>query len=145
MPERQYIHHVFYLEDLGISVPRGVAVILEPLDLDSEGQPDLSPPSPASTLEERGIPHYRRQETSGGIEFAMPAAPVLGPGVWFTVWVPASEQERVEQIIEDLRLERKKDPGVWDLSPTPRGRKRKDRLIPSLREVGPPDPGTSYR
>ena len=76
-----------------------------------------------STLEDEGIPYYRRQETSGGIEYAMPAAPAAGPGVWFTVWIPAPEQERVEQIIQDLRLEQKRDPGVWDVSPTPGGRR----------------------
>lgn len=53
----------------------------------------------------------------------MPAAPIPGPGVWFTVWIPETERERVEQIIEHLRLEPKRDPGVWDVSPTPKGRK----------------------
>lgn len=76
-----------------------------------------------STLDEEGIPYYRRLETSGGMEYAMPASPAPGPGVWFTVWIPRSEQGRVEQILEHLRVEPKQDPEVWDSRPRPRSRK----------------------
>ncbi|MFN2239826.1 MAG: hypothetical protein ABR524_10585 [Thermoanaerobaculia bacterium] len=76
-----------------------------------------------STLDDEGIPYYRRLETSGGMEYAMPASPAPGPGVWFTVWISGSEQNRVEKILEHLRVEPKQDPGVWDSRPTPGGRK----------------------
>lgn len=76
----------------------------------------------ASSLEEAGIPHYRQEESSGGLTVAMPAAPSAGPGVWWVVQVPAAMAEEARSILETLPIEVDDSPGVWDFAPTERGR-----------------------
>lgn len=39
-------------------------------------------------LDEAGIPYQCREESSGGIQMAMPAFPSVMPGTWWTVLVP---------------------------------------------------------
>jgi hypothetical protein len=41
--EISYIHHLYYLTDLVITVPEGVAIVLVPRTLDGDGDPDLEP------------------------------------------------------------------------------------------------------
>jgi hypothetical protein len=36
----------------------------------------------ANHLEMEGIPFYRREESSSGVELAMPLMPVQGVGIW---------------------------------------------------------------
>lgn len=72
----------------------------------------------ASTLEEAGIPHYRQEEDSSGLSFAMPLAPSAGPGTWWTLHVPESRAEEAESILEQLPITLEKSPGVWDFGPT---------------------------
>ncbi len=73
----------------------------------------------ASALEEAGVPHYRREESSAGLTFAMPAAPSSGPGVWWAIVVPAAAVDRAEEVLETLPIPRDESPGVWDFKPTP--------------------------
>ena len=77
----------------------------------------------ANLLEEHGVPHYRRQETSGGLEFAMPASPAPAPGVWFTLWVPGEEAEAARSLLEALPMELDREPDVVDRGATPRNRR----------------------
>ncbi len=42
--EIHYIHHLYYLKDLGIRVPPGVEVVCQARNLTGDGEPDLSPP-----------------------------------------------------------------------------------------------------
>lgn len=74
-------------------------------------------------LEEAGIPFFRRQETSGGLELAMPVAAAPAPGVWFTVWVPNEETESAREALRGLPLELDREPDVVDRATTPRNRR----------------------
>lgn len=71
-----------------------------------------------SHLAEAGVPYYRRQETSGGLEFAMPVAAAPAPGVWFTVWVPDEEAEAARQMLGQLPIDLDREPDVVDRGTT---------------------------
>lgn len=71
----------------------------------------------SNSLEEAGIPHQRREETSGGLRVAMPAAPATGPGTWWAIIVPESFVPRVREILEQLPFEQGTRPGIWDFQP----------------------------
>jgi hypothetical protein len=73
----------------------------------------------AAALENAGVPYYRREESSGGLSFAMPAAPSPGPGTWWRIEVPAAVVDRAEEILNGLPMPRKESPGVWDFRPPP--------------------------
>ena len=47
-------------------------------------------------LDEAGIPYQCREESSGGIQMAMPAFPSVMPGTWWTVLVPSSLRQRAQ-------------------------------------------------
>ncbi len=72
----------------------------------------------ASTLEEAGIPHYRQEEDSSGVSFAMPLAPSAGPGTWWVIHVPEARAEEARSILEQLPVTIQESPGVWDFGPT---------------------------
>ena len=74
----------------------------------------------ANYLKDAGIPHFTQEQTSSGIRFAMPAAPVTGPGVWWNLLVPKTWEERAKEKLKDLPFTEKTDPSVWDFQPTPR-------------------------
>lgn len=74
-------------------------------------------------LDESGIAYYRRQETSSGLEFAMPVAAVSAPGVWFTVWVPNEEAEAAREALGELRIELDREPEVVDRATAPANRR----------------------
>jgi Putative prokaryotic signal transducing protein len=71
-----------------------------------------------NALEEAGVPFQRREETSGGIRFAMPAAPATGPGVWWTVLVPENFAEKAHEVLAGLPFENGTQPDVWSFQPT---------------------------
>lgn len=72
----------------------------------------------ASTLEEAGIPHYRQEQDSSGLSFAMPLAPSSGPGTWWVIQVPEAVAEEARSILEQLPITTEDAPGVWDFGPT---------------------------
>ncbi len=72
----------------------------------------------SNTLKEAGIPFFTREETSGGIRIAMPAAPASGPGVWWSVVVPEQFAEKAKEALSELPFEVGTEPGIWDFKPT---------------------------
>ncbi len=76
----------------------------------------------ASTLEEAGIPHYRREEDSSGVSLAMPLSPSAGPGTWWVIHVPEARAEEARSILEQLPIRVQESPGVWDFGPTDKAR-----------------------
>jgi hypothetical protein len=71
----------------------------------------------SNTLKEAKIPFFTREETSTGLKLAMPAAPVMGPGTFFTIIISEQDIEKVGAILDSLPIERKTNPEVWDFSP----------------------------
>jgi len=69
-------------------------------------------------LETAGIPHYRQEESSSGLVFAMPAAPSAGPGILWVIRVPEAVAEQAHSILEELPMEIEESPGVWGFAPT---------------------------
>lgn len=74
----------------------------------------------ANHLETEGIPFYRRQETSAGIELAMPFQPVQGAGVFWVIRVPREYADAAKDVINNLPVEATLNPGVWHYGPTDR-------------------------
>lgn len=72
----------------------------------------------ASTLEEASVPHYREEQNSGGLSFAMPLAPSAGPGTWWVIRVPEADAEKARSILEPLPITTEDSPGVWDFGPS---------------------------
>ena len=77
----------------------------------------------ANTLEERGIPFYRRFLSSSGVELAMPLSPVQGPGNWWLIVVPPSQADRAREVVGELPVSGEPNPGVWDFGPSPGSRR----------------------
>jgi hypothetical protein len=73
-------------------------------------------------LKQARVPFFSREESSGGMRLATPAAPSVGPGTWWAVLVPAPAAEDARDIIRQLPLSEKTDPDVWDFQPTKRAR-----------------------
>jgi len=70
-------------------------------------------------LEEAGIPYQCREESSGGIQVAMPAFPSVMPGTWWTVLVPSSLRQRAQEILDSMPFDSGLTPDVWDFQPKP--------------------------
>jgi len=84
-------------------------------------------------LKAAGIPHMAEEETVGGLRLAMPVAPAPGPGVFWSLRVPAAEEEKAKRVLSELPFEIKTDPGPWDFEPPPSGKKvRKVLLLVAL-------------
>jgi hypothetical protein len=73
----------------------------------------------ADALERAKVPFFRREESSSGLDFAMPVAPVQEPGVTWAVVVPQSALRRARRIISRLPVSKDMNPGVWGLKPRP--------------------------
>ena len=76
----------------------------------------------ASALETAGVPHFRQEQSSSGLSFAMPAAPSAGPGILWVVRVPEAVAEQARSVLEELPIPIEESPGVWDFSPTERAK-----------------------
>jgi hypothetical protein len=72
-----------------------------------------------NALKEAHIPHLAEEETASGLRLAMPVAPSPGPGVCWTLRVPASQVDRAQQVLSALPFEVKTNPGAWDFNPDP--------------------------
>lgn len=77
-----------------------------------------------NALREAGIPHFAREETSGGLKLAFPAAPAPGPGIWWTLLVPADSVADAKEILLKLPCGAKTKAGVWDFGPTKNVKRR---------------------
>ncbi len=75
-----------------------------------------------TALDEAGIGYLRREETSGGLRVAMPAAPSVGPGTWWTVDVPERSAMRARELLARLPFEQTTTPEVWSFQPKPTGK-----------------------
>lgn len=73
--------------------------------------------SAVNVLKEAGIPHFMREETSGGLRMAMSATPAMGPGAWYSLLVPERSLRLAKDILSQLPFEIRTDPGVWDFGP----------------------------
>ena len=74
-------------------------------------------------LDEAGIPYQCREESSGGIQVAMPAFPSVMPGTWWTVLVPSSLRQRAQEILDSMPFDSGLTPDVWDFQPKPAGKR----------------------
>ena len=74
-------------------------------------------------LKEAEIPHFLRQELSSGLRLAMPVAPSMEPGTWWSILVPADHADEARTLLSELPFEITTNPGVWDSQPAgPNGR-----------------------
>jgi hypothetical protein len=73
----------------------------------------------ADALKHAGIPYFRREESSSGLSFAMPVAPVQGPGVTWAIVVPGTVLRQARRVIARLPVSKDMHPGVWGFKPTP--------------------------
>ncbi len=76
----------------------------------------------ADALQKAGVPHYRREEHFSGLQEAMPALPMPGPGIFFTVVVPEVAQADAREILSVLPIE-PGEPGFWHYGPRPWARR----------------------
>ncbi len=74
----------------------------------------------ANHLEMEGIPFYRRQETSAGIELAMPFQPAQGAGVFWVIRVPPEYSDKAREMINELPVDATVNPSVWHYGPKAR-------------------------
>ena len=68
-------------------------------------------------LKESGVPHYLREELSSGLRLAMPAAPSMEPGTWWSILVPEDHADEARTLLSGLPFEITTNPGVWDAQP----------------------------
>jgi hypothetical protein len=73
----------------------------------------------ADALERAGVPHYRQVEAASGLTFAMPIAPVQGPGAAWLVLIPQKSAARARQVIRRLPVSDAPSPGMWGFQPRP--------------------------
>ena len=70
-----------------------------------------------AALQDAGVPHFTREETSSGLRLAMPVAPATYPGVWWSLVVPREREEEAREILLHFPFAEKTDPDVWDFKP----------------------------
>ncbi len=75
-----------------------------------------------NALDEAGIAYQRREETSGGLHVAMPAAPSVGPGTWWAITVPEPLVPRAREVLASLPFAQTTTPEVWSYQPKPAGK-----------------------
>lgn len=68
----------------------------------------------ANALEEKHIPFFRQEESSGGVRFAMPFQPSMGPGTGFCIFVPRKAVDDAMEILSGMPFETSTNPSVWD-------------------------------
>ena len=73
----------------------------------------------SNVLKDNRIPHFTREENSGGLRLAMSVAPSTGPGVWWCLLVPSTHVDEAKAILEALPFCQGTDPGVWGFNPRP--------------------------
>lgn len=73
-------------------------------------------------LTEARIPHDLQEESVSGLITAMPVDPSPGPGTWWTIRVPIEHLSAAEEAIQKLPFQLTTNPGVWDCSPSARGK-----------------------
>ncbi len=76
--------------------------------------------SVTGALKEEGIPHFTREETSGGLRLATPCSPSVGPGTWWVVVVPGEAAADAQAVIARFPFGEKTSPDVWDFQPSHR-------------------------
>ena len=76
--------------------------------------------SAVNVLKEAEIPHFIREETSGGLRVAMTVTPAMGPGTWYSLLVPERSLQQAKEILSQLPFEIETKPGVWDFGPKER-------------------------
>ncbi len=75
-----------------------------------------------NALAKAGIPHYQQSETSRGLVLAKQLSPSMGPGEWWSFWVPKSLRSEVEEILATLPIDVTTNPGVWHFNPPAEGK-----------------------
>src|SRR5947209_2611185 len=76
-----------------------------------------------AALKEAQVPHFLREETASGMRVAMPAAPSMGPGIWWAILVPQERADEARNILSELPFEITTTPDVWDCQPPGRNRR----------------------
>jgi len=72
----------------------------------------------ANHLDIENIPYYRREESSSGVELAMPLMPVQGAGRWWVIRVPQEHVDAAREVANNLPVEATLNPGIWHYGPT---------------------------
>ena len=76
----------------------------------------------AAALKEEGVPHFLRMDSLTAGEFAMPALPVQGPGMFYKVVVPEEAAEHAREILMGLPITNG-EPEFWSYRPQPWAKK----------------------
>ncbi|HAM53028.1 MAG TPA: hypothetical protein DCP92_20875 [Nitrospiraceae bacterium] len=71
-----------------------------------------------NALTEANIPYYMQEDTSSGVRLAMPISTAMGPGLWWTLFVPERLVSKAQEVLEQLPFEVKTNPDIWDFGPS---------------------------
>lgn len=71
-----------------------------------------------AALKEAQVPHFTREEDASGMRVAMPAAPSMAPGVWWSILVPEECAADARHVLSELPFEITTTPDVWDSQPS---------------------------
>ncbi len=71
-----------------------------------------------NALTEANIPHYTQEDDSSGVRLAMPISTAMGPGLWWTLFVPERFAGKARDVLEQLPFEIKTNPDIWDFNPS---------------------------
>jgi hypothetical protein len=75
----------------------------------------------ADAMTRAGIPYFRREESIGGLSFAMPVMPSMTPGDLYAIVVPESWADRAKHFIASLPVAQGAEPGFWGFRSPPKG------------------------
>ena len=75
----------------------------------------------ADAMTRAGIPYFKRDESIGGLSFAMPVMPSSTPGDLYVIVVPESWADRAKHFIASLPVSQGAEPGFWGFRTPPRG------------------------
>jgi hypothetical protein len=64
-------------------------------------------------LREKGIPFFKRMETSSGLRLAMPFQPAMGPGTYYCLFVPQEWAQKSTALVNELPIDVTIAPAVW--------------------------------
>lgn len=71
---------------------------------------------------EANLPHYQQSESSSGLVLAKQLAPAMGPGEWWSFWVPKSFLAEAQEILAALPIDVTTTPDVWHFNPPEEGK-----------------------
>lgn len=68
------------------------------------------------------IPHFQQSENVSGLVLAKQLAPSMGPGAWWSFYVPRPFSARAKIVLSSLPLEVTTNPDIWHFNPPKEGK-----------------------